>query len=76
MFCHGFQAPVVEGAAFTLIPRAYQLELFEHAKTNNSIMVLGTGSGKTFIAILLIKHLQDQVWLQFLLTFSNIISYG
>ncbi|XP_071529845.1 LOW QUALITY PROTEIN: endoribonuclease Dicer [Panulirus ornatus] len=37
-------------------PRAYQLELFECAKKQNSILVLGTGSGKTFISILLIKE--------------------
>ncbi|CAL4067860.1 unnamed protein product, partial [Meganyctiphanes norvegica] len=36
--------------------RSYQLELFDHAKEKNSILVLGTGSGKTFISILLIKH--------------------
>ncbi|CAL4063247.1 unnamed protein product [Meganyctiphanes norvegica] len=38
------------------IPRSYQQELFDHAKEKNSILVLGTGSGKTFISILLIKH--------------------
>lgn len=41
--------------------RAYQLELYEHAKKQNSILVLGTGSGKTFISILLIKELGHQV---------------
>ncbi|KAF2368450.1 Helicase C-terminal [Trinorchestia longiramus] len=41
--------------------RNYQLELFEHAKHKNSILVLGTGSGKTFIAILLIKHWGNQL---------------
>ncbi|KAA0187252.1 hypothetical protein HAZT_HAZT006657 [Hyalella azteca] len=41
--------------------RNYQLELYEHAKSNNSILVLGTGSGKTFIAILLIKHLANEL---------------
>lgn len=44
-----------------LKPRAYQLELYEHAKKQNSILVLGTGSGKTFISILLIKDLGHQV---------------
>ncbi|KAG7160339.1 endoribonuclease Dicer-like 1 [Homarus americanus] len=41
--------------------RPYQVELFEHAKKQNSILVLGTGSGKTFISILLIKELSDQI---------------
>ncbi|XP_050727390.1 endoribonuclease Dicer-like isoform X4 [Eriocheir sinensis] len=41
-------------------PRAYQLELYEHAKKQNSVLVLGTGSGKTFISILLIKELGHQ----------------
>ena len=35
--------------------RAYQTELFEKAKTQNTIAVLDTGSGKTLIAILLLK---------------------
>ncbi|KAB7502303.1 putative aarF domain-containing protein kinase 1 [Armadillidium nasatum] len=40
-------------------PRSYQVELFEHARDRNSILVLGTGSGKTFISILLIKELTE-----------------
>ncbi|KAK4126225.1 hypothetical protein N657DRAFT_662514 [Parathielavia appendiculata] len=35
-------------------PRDYQLELFELAKTQNTIAVLDTGSGKTLIAALLL----------------------
>lgn len=42
-------------------PRSYQLELFNTALNKNSILVLGTGSGKTFISILLIKELGHQV---------------
>ncbi|TPX32589.1 hypothetical protein SmJEL517_g04306 [Synchytrium microbalum] len=37
-------------------PRSYQLELFEEAKKNNIIAVLDTGTGKTMIASLLVKH--------------------
>nr|XP_040578741.1 endoribonuclease Dicer-like [Lepeophtheirus salmonis] len=37
-------------------PRNYQLELFDIAKDQNSIVYLGTGSGKTFIAIMMIKE--------------------
>ncbi|XP_068243252.1 endoribonuclease Dicer-like isoform X2 [Palaemon carinicauda] len=45
-------------AQFT--PRAYQIELFKCARKQNSILVLGTGSGKTFIAVLLIKEFADE----------------
>ncbi|KAK4982257.1 Dicer-like protein 1 [Elasticomyces elasticus] len=41
-------------------PREYQLELFERAKTENTIAVLDTGSGKTLIAVLLLRHTIDQ----------------
>ncbi|KAK3390423.1 hypothetical protein B0H63DRAFT_410308 [Podospora didyma] len=46
-------------------PRDYQLELFELAKTQNTIAVLDTGSGKTLIAALLLrwtieKELEDR----------------
>ncbi|PLB42079.1 putative RNA helicase/RNAse III [Aspergillus candidus] len=40
-----------------LDPREYQIELFEKAKAQNTIAVLDTGSGKTLIAVLLIKHI-------------------
>ncbi|EHA54708.1 dicer-like protein 1 [Pyricularia oryzae 70-15] len=42
---------VIEG------PREYQIELFERAKQKNTIAVLDTGTGKTLIAILLIRHI-------------------
>ncbi|KAK2843923.1 Dicer-like protein 1 [Arthroderma sp. PD_2] len=41
-------------------PREYQLELFEKAKEKNIIAVLETGSGKTLIAVLLLKHVIEQ----------------
>ncbi|KAL9000121.1 MAG: hypothetical protein Q9169_001196 [Polycauliona sp. 2 TL-2023] len=41
-------------------PREYQLELFERAKQQNTIAVLDTGSGKTLIAVLLLRHILDQ----------------
>ncbi|KAJ5101747.1 hypothetical protein NUU61_003969 [Penicillium alfredii] len=42
--------------AGALDPREYQIELFERAKARNTIAVLDTGSGKTLIAVLLLKH--------------------
>ncbi|CAG8675935.1 16194_t:CDS:2, partial [Dentiscutata erythropus] len=39
-----------------LIARSYQIELFDRAKKDNVIAVLDTGSGKTFIAVMLIKE--------------------
>lgn len=41
-------------------PREYQIELFERAKAQNTIAVLDTGSGKTLIAVLLLRHIIDQ----------------
>ncbi|KAI1624543.1 RNA helicase/RNAse III [Exophiala viscosa] len=40
--------------------REYQQELFERAKDENVIAVLDTGSGKTLIAALLIRHFLQQ----------------
>ncbi|KAI1102779.1 hypothetical protein F4804DRAFT_333938 [Jackrogersella minutella] len=41
-------------------PREYQTELFERAKQKNIIAVLDTGTGKTLIAALLLRHTIDQ----------------
>ncbi|XPS99549.1 Dicer-like protein 1 [Ascochyta lentis] len=41
-------------------PRDYQTELFQRAKSENIIAVLDTGSGKTHIATLLLKHVLDE----------------
>uniref|UniRef100_W5KTV6 ribonuclease III n=1 Tax=Astyanax mexicanus TaxID=7994 RepID=W5KTV6_ASTMX len=42
-------------------PRKYQVELLEAALEHNTIVCLNTGSGKTFIAVLLIKELSHQI---------------
>lgn len=49
-----------ESAEIVKNPREYQLELFERAKKENTIAVLDTGSGKTLIAVLLIRWMIDQ----------------
>ncbi|KAF1846746.1 endoribonuclease dcr-1 [Cucurbitaria berberidis CBS 394.84] len=41
-------------------PRDYQTELFQRAKGENIIAVLDTGSGKTHIATLLLRHILDE----------------
>ncbi|KAI0469610.1 hypothetical protein F4859DRAFT_523002 [Xylaria cf. heliscus] len=41
-------------------PREYQTELFERAKEKNIIAVLDTGTGKTLIAALLLRHIIEQ----------------
>ncbi|CAH6850793.1 Dicer1 [Phodopus roborovskii] len=42
-------------------PRKYQVELLEAALDHNTIVCLNTGSGKTFIAVLLTKELAHQI---------------
>ncbi|OAR00112.1 hypothetical protein LLEC1_06789 [Akanthomyces lecanii] len=49
-----------EVSALTVTPREYQNELFERAKKRNTIVVLDTGSGKTLIAIMLLRHVLEQ----------------
>ncbi|XP_077476577.1 endoribonuclease Dicer isoform X2 [Stigmatopora argus] len=46
-------------------PRKYQVELLEAALEHNTIVCLNTGSGKTFIAVLLTKELSHQIRGQF-----------
>jgi endoribonuclease Dicer len=48
------------GTKIVTHPREYQLELFELAKKQNTIAVLDTGSGKTLIAVLLVRWTIDE----------------
>jgi endoribonuclease Dicer len=41
-------------------PRDYQTELFQRAKEQNTIAVLDTGTGKTHIATLLLRHVLEE----------------
>ena len=43
--------------------RPYQMELLEAAIEENTIVNLGTGAGKTYIAVMLIKELCSEVLL-------------
>ena len=49
-----------DGTKIVTQPREYQLELFELAKKQNTIAVLDTGSGKTLIAVLLVRWIIDE----------------
>ncbi|KAJ3408362.1 Dicer-like protein 1 [Chytridiales sp. JEL 0842] len=42
------------------VPRKYQLQIFERAKQSNIVSVLETGTGKTLIALLLIKYMIEK----------------
>lgn len=44
-----------------LFKPSYQIEIFEVALRRNTIAVLDTGSGKTFIAIMLMKRVGEEL---------------
>ncbi|KAK1674807.1 RNase3 domain-containing protein [Colletotrichum godetiae] len=60
---HGSVAYLVkenENRRIIQTPREYQIELFEKAKQKNIIAVLDTGTGKTLIAALLLRHILEK----------------
>lgn len=57
----GGSPPGEEGGPGEMAPRPYQVELLEKAKEKNIIVYLGTGSGKTFIAVMMMKHLRKEL---------------
>lgn len=50
------KVPPVQQDPF-LIPRQYQVELFRKAEAGNVIAVMDTGSGKTLVAVMLIREM-------------------
>ncbi|GIZ41243.1 hypothetical protein CKM354_000455600 [Cercospora kikuchii] len=56
---HSLLASQQRGSQIVKNPREYQIELFERAKQQNTIAVLDTGSGKTLIAVLLLRWVID-----------------
>jgi len=40
-------------------PRAYQIDLYEKAIQDNTILYLPTGTGKTYVAVMLLKYLSS-----------------
>ncbi|KAF9367977.1 hypothetical protein CPB97_005093, partial [Podila verticillata] len=44
--------------ASPFIPRQYQLQIYERALNENTIVVMDTGSGKTLVAAMLIKEMR------------------
>jgi endoribonuclease Dicer len=40
-------------------PRAYQIDLYEKTIHDNTILYLPTGAGKTYVAVMLLKHLSS-----------------
>ncbi|PFH53595.1 hypothetical protein AMATHDRAFT_73403 [Amanita thiersii Skay4041] len=51
---------ITQDSVDQLVPRRYQEEIFSRACKGNVIAALGTGSGKTFISLLLIKWIAAQ----------------
>lgn len=50
-----------ESSGGDIVARPYQLELLDAALVENTIVNLGTGAGKTFIAVMLIRELSHQI---------------
>ena len=51
--------PVEGMRADRFTPRSFQVELLDYARRENTIVCLQTGSGKTFIAVMLVKEIMS-----------------
>lgn len=66
LFTSSMEDEVIENLPTdTFTPREYQVELFEASLEENTIVCLGTGTGKTFIAVMMIKELEHEVRIPF-----------
>lgn len=54
-------APSTPESKTVFMPRAYQVDLYEKAVQNNTILYLPTGAGKTYVAVMLLKHLSSDI---------------
>ena len=52
------------GEQKAMVARPYQQELLEAALEENTIVNLGTGAGKTYIAVMLVKELSYAIFHQ------------
>lgn len=62
MYCHIillFFFPFLKETVVNIKPRNYQLGILEDIKKVNSILYLPTGSGKTYIATMLIRDMGE-----------------
>lgn len=54
------------------IARAYQIDLYEKAVKNNTILYLPTGAGKTYIAVMLLKRLSSDIRKYVVFLYGNV----
>ncbi|XP_033323014.2 endoribonuclease Dcr-2 isoform X1 [Megalopta genalis] len=58
---HIMESNIMENCTNEFTPRTYQIDLYEIALQQNTIIYLPTGCGKTFIAVMLIRQLSSAI---------------